>query len=330
MWISTETPGERNSHLLSFFQQDYANFELIFAVQQSSDPAAKLVQSLISEYRHVRSRLLITGRAPYPNAKVYSLDAMTSAASHDLLVLSDSDIRVEGTFLSRIAAEFASDRYDLATCPYRAQHGGTIWSRLEALGINTEFWAGVLVAKLTEGVRFAVGPTIIARRRVLDAIPWHTLSRYLAEDFVLGHRAAEENFRVDLSGCIVDHHLAGEPMRNNLLHRLRWARSTRRSRPWGYLGQIFTYPLPLALLLVLIAHSLWPVLIATLLLRSFAAEAVSDWVLGKQIGPSYWLLLPLQDVLGFGCRLVGFTGNSVHWRGRDFRVRLDGTFEPIP
>ncbi|MGI8958970.1 MAG: glycosyltransferase, partial [Bryobacteraceae bacterium] len=129
-------------NLISFFEQDYSRFELLFAVQYANDPAAELLRSLKALYPHVPCRLLVTGESPWASSKVYSLSLMTAAASHDLLVLSDSDIRVDRTFLSRIAAEFSADRYDLATCPYRAVPGRTIWSRLEALGMNTEFWGG--------------------------------------------------------------------------------------------------------------------------------------------------------------------------------------------
>lgn len=316
-------------NLVSFFEQDYDNFELMFAVQDTEDPAAELLHSLIALYPHVPCRLLITGESPYVSPKVYSLSLMTAAASHDLLVMSDSDIRVDRTFLSRIAAESSADRYDLATCPYRAVPGRTIWSRLEALGMNTEFWGGVLVAKLTEGVRFAVGPTIIARSKVLNAIPWNTLSGYHAEDFVLGQRAAEKGFRVDLSHCVVEHRIGSDTMQKSSLHRLRWARSTRRSRPWGYVGQVFTYPLPLALLLVGFAHSLWPALIITAVLRAFAADAVSNWVLNDPSWRRNWFWIPVQDLLGFVFWLAGFTGNSIHWRGRQYRLRADGTFELV-
>jgi ceramide glucosyltransferase len=317
-------------NLISFFEQDYSQYELLFAVQYADDPAAPLLQSLRTLYPQVPSRLLITGKSSYVSPKVYSLSLMTSAASHDLLVLSDSDISVDRSFLSRVAAEFATDRYDLATCPYRAVSGKTIWSRLEALGMNTEFWGGVLVAKLTEGVRFAVGPTVVVRRKVLNAVPWSTLGACHAEDFVLGQRAAEKGFRVDISHCVVEHHLGSDTLRENLLHRMRWGRSTRRSRPWGYVGQVFTYPLPLALLLVTFAHSLWPVLIISAVLRAFAADAVSNWALNQPLSIGNWLWIPVQDLLGFVFWVAGFTGNNIHWRGRQYRLHPDGTFELVP
>jgi ceramide glucosyltransferase len=316
-------------NLVSFFEQDYPQFELIFAVRHEHDPAHELVLSLVEQYPAVSSRILITGEPPYPNAKVYSLSLMTTAASYDLLVMSDSDIRVEKDFLKGISAEAYADRYDIATCPYRAVPGNTIWSRLEAIGMNTEFWGSALVAKLVEGVRFTIGPTVVARRKVLDAIPWPTLSGFLAEDFVLGQRAAELGFRVDLSQQVVEHRLSGDSMQKNFAHRLRWARSTRRSRPAGYIGQLFTYPLPTALILVALHHAYWPLLAGTIVLRALAAHAVSHLVLKGKLSVRNWLLIPLQDILGFAFWLAGFSGNHIDWRGRRYRLHRDGTFELV-
>jgi len=313
-------------NLVALFEQEYPAFEIIFAVRQNTDPAYALAASLMDRYPAIPCRLLLTGEPPYPNAKVYSLGTMTAVAAHDVLVMSDSDIRIDRNFLRRIAAEIDADQYDLATCPYRAIAGNTIWSRLEALGMNTEFWGGVLVAKLIEGVRFTIGPTVVARRRVLDAIPWKSLSGYLAEDFVLGQRAAEMGFRVALSQSVVEHRLSGESMRKNLAHRLRWARSTRRSRPAGYVGQLFTYPFPLALILIAINGHLWPVFAATLIVRSMAAYTVARRVLGTELGILNWLLMPVQDLLGFLFWVAGFSGNHIDWRGHRYRLHPDGTF----
>ena len=316
-------------NLRSFFEQQYPDFELLFAVRGSSDPAVGLVERLQAEYPLVASRLIVTGEPPYANAKVFSLSRMTPAATYDVLITSDSDVRASAGFLDRIALEVAEDRYDLASCPYRAVPGSHIWSLLEALGINTEFWGGAFVAKLLEGVRFTVGPTVVARRKVFDAIPWDNLSPYLAEDFVLGQRAAELGFRVDLSQVVVEHHLSDDSFKQNFSHRLRWARSTRRSRPWGYVGQIFTNPLPLAIVFVALAPKFWLVLVITAFLRALTAYATSGWVLRDPLFRRWWFLIPVQDLLSFVFWWVGFSGNRISWRGRKYRLRADGTFELI-
>ena len=175
------------SNLRTFFEQDYRSYELLFAVRFETDPAVNVVRKLQAEYSQIPSRLLLVGDPPYPNAKVWSLHHMTEAAQHEVLVMSDSDIRVTSDFLGTIAAEFQDPRLGVSSCPYRAVPGRSFWSILEAIGMNTEFLSGVIVARMLEGVKFALGPTATARKQVLSDIGgWNRLKDYLAEDFVLG------------------------------------------------------------------------------------------------------------------------------------------------
>jgi len=318
-------------NLRSFFVQDYPAFELLFAVREDNDPAATVVRRLQASYPAVPSRLVVSGTPPYPNAKVFSLDCMLALARYDVVVMSDSDIRVTPRMLRAVAAEFQDQRLGVATCPYRAVAGRSIWSRLEAIGMNTEFLAGLLVARLVEGVKFAVGPTVTARRQAIEAIGGLARLRdYLAEDFMLGRLAAEAGWRVILSSHIVEHRIGSEGFRANMRHRLRWARSTRRSRPGGYVGQLFTNPLPLALALVAVWPDWWPVFLAAVLLRALAAWATAGWVLGDAGALRRWWLLPVQDLLSFGFWLAGFFGNTVEWRGRRYYLLPDGRFRLQP
>jgi ceramide glucosyltransferase len=316
------------SNLRTFFEQEYPAFEILFSVREANDAAVAVVTRLQNEYPRVRSRLLVTGEPPYPNAKVYSLQLMLQAASHDLVVMSDSDIRVTPQLLQVAAAEFQDAKLGVATCPYRAVPGGSLWSRLEATGMNTDFWASALVARMIEGVHFAVGPTIVARRRALESIGgFDRLKDYLAEDFVMGKFAAEAGQRVILSSYVVEHHIGSATFRENVAHRLRWARSTRRSRPAGYVGQLFTMPLPLAVLVCMAAPAWWPILLAAFVVRVAAAYVVSGRVLHAKLN---WLLLPLEDLMAFGFWIAGFFGNTISWRGRRYRLFRDGRFELIP
>jgi len=286
------------------------------------------VARLQREYPKVASRLVLTGEPPYPNAKVYSLDRMLAAAANDLVVMSDSDIRVTPCLLRTVAAEFQNPHVGVATCPYRAVPGPSLWSRLEAIGMNTDFWGSALVARMLEGMHFAVGPTIAARRRVLHSIGgFARVQDYLAEDFVIGKFAAEAGHGVILSSYVVEHHIGSATLRHNVAHRLRWARSTRRSRPAGYVGQLFTMPLPLALLVCAALPAWWMVLPLTLIVRAAAAYTVSARVLRTKIN---WLLLPIEDLLGFCFWVAGFFGNTISWRGRRYRLFADGRFELIP
>ena len=315
------------ANLRTFFEQEYPAFEILFAVRSENDPAAPVVERLCREYSKIPTRLLVTGEPPYPNAKVYSLEQMLQATANDLVVMSDSDIRVTPDMLRRVAAEFQDAHLGVATCPYRAVSGPSLWSRLEATGMNTDFWGGALVARMLEGMRFAVGPTIVARRRVLNSIGgFARLKDYLAEDFVLGKFAAESGQGVILSSYVIEHHIGSATLKENIAHRLRWMRSTRRSRPAGYVGQLFTMPFPIALLVCAIAPAWWPVLPITIVVRALAAYAVSWKVLQARLN---WMLLPIEDVVGFCFWIMGCFGNTIFWRGRRYRLDSDGRFELI-
>jgi len=249
-------------------------------------------------------------------------------AKYDLLAMGDSDIRVDRNLLTLLAREFAEPRVGLITCPYRAVGGRSLWSRLEAIGMNTELLGGVLVARMLEGMKFALGCTLAVRRSVLDAMGGFAyLQEFLAEDFVIGHRAAEMGYEVLLSAAVVEHRIGSQGMGSNLSHRLRWARSTRRSRPAGYWGQVFTYPLPLSLLLWAVHGSAWPLVLLTLVLRAGAAIATSRYVVEDALVGKQWWLLPCQDVLGFLVWIGGFLGDTIVWRDRKCTVLPDGRLQ---
>ena len=314
-------------NLRTFFEQEYPEFEILLAVRNPDDPAIAVAEQMQARYPGVPSRLIVTGEPPYPNAKVYSLDRMLAAARHELLVMSDSDIRVTPNMLSTIAAEFQDAKLGLATCPYRAAPGRSFWSTLEAVGLNTEFIGGVLVARMLDGMKFALGPTIAARRSTLEGIGgFDAVKDFLAEDFVMGNLAAARGDGVILSSYVIEHRIGAQSLWANLRHRLRWNRSTRRSRPAGYVGQLFTNPLPLALLLWAARPEWWPVVAATALLRTAAAVATAGFVLRDPLTARLFFLVPLQDLLSFAMWLAGFFGNTILWRGRKYYLRPDGRF----
>jgi ceramide glucosyltransferase len=317
-------------NLRTFFTQKYPRFEILFAVRSSEDPAIPVAERLRAEYPAIPSRLIVTGEPPYANAKVFSLDHMLAAARHDLLVMSDSDIRVTPNMLSTIAAEFADPRLGLATCPYRAVPGRSFWSTLEAVGLNTEFIGGVLVARMLDGMKFALGPTITARRETLERIGgFDAVKDYLAEDFVMGKLAAERGYGVILSSYVIEHRIGAQAFAANLKHRLRWNRSTRRSRPWGYIGQVFTNPLPLALLLWAASPAWWPLVAATAIFRAAAGWATAGHARRDPLARRLWWLVPLQDVASFVVWVAGFFGNTILWRGRRYYLLPDGRFELV-
>ena len=317
-------------NLASSFEQQYPNFEVIFGVHTPDDPAVPVVERLRARYPKIPSRLVVAGQPPYPNAKVFSLANLYAVARHDLIVMIDSDVRVGPDLLSTVAAEFQDPKLGLATCPYRAVPGNSFWSTLEAVGLNTEFMSGLVTARLLDGVKFAVGPTIAARREAIESIGgFDALKDFLAEDFVMGQRAAERGWGVILSSFAIEHRIGSQRFVANVKHRLRWNRSTRRSRPWGYVGQLFTNPLPMALILWALAPSWWPVVAITALFRAAAAWSAAGPCLSDRLTLRLWYLVPLQDVFSFIMWIAGFFGNTVQWRGRSYYLRSDGRFDEI-
>ena len=326
-------------NLRSFFTQDYPHYEILFAVHRLDDPAVAVVEKVCREFpQHPKVRLLGTGEPAVPNAKAHSLGHLLARSQNAILVMSDSDMYVPPDLLRRIAAEFQPAESQPAelkhppvgvvTCPYRAVPGQGFWSRLEAIGMNTQFLAGVLVAWFIGEMDFALGPTLSARREVIEAMGgFADLGHYLAEDFVIGNRAPRLGYRVVLSSCVVEHRIGSQTFIGNLQHRLRWARSTRRSRPAGYWGEIFTHPLPLALLLCLVAPKLWPLIAVTALLRTLAAWSTAQRVLHDPLTRRKWWLIPIQDLMSFSVWVAGFFGNTIDWRGRRYKLLRDGRFQ---
>jgi ceramide glucosyltransferase len=155
------------------------------------------------------------------------------------------------------------------------------------------------------------------------------VKEFLAEDFVMGKLAAEQGYGVILSSYVIEHRIGAQRFAANFRHRLRWNRSTRRSRPWGYVGQLFTNPLPLALLLWAAAPAWWPVAAATVALRALAGIATAGLVLRDPLTARLWWAVPVQDVASFAVWAAGFFGNTIVWRGRKYYLRVDGRFEPV-
>lgn len=313
-------------NLRSFFVLDYPDYEILFAVHRGDDPAAVLVRKVQRHFpRGPSVHLVETGEPIIPNAKAHSLRHLVARAKHNILVMADSDVHVPRELLRSIVAEFCDPQVGVVTCPYRGVPGQKLWSQLEAIGINTEFLAGVLVARMLGGMDFALGPTLAAKREVIEALGgFAELGNYLAEDFVIGSRASEMGYRVVLSRCIVEHRIGSQDLALNMRHRLRWARSTRFSRPLGYWGQIFTNPIPLALLFWIAVPRSWPLLVFTAAVRGIAAWATSKGILDDALTKRRWWLISLQDVISFLVWILGFFGSTVEWRGRRYSIFGDG------
>jgi ceramide glucosyltransferase len=319
-------------HLESFFLQAYPSFEILFAVRRADDPAVAVAEGLMARYPRVPARLILTGEPPYANAKVYSMEKMAEAASGDILVITDSDTSVNKEYLQRVAAAFAPERVGAATSLYRGAPGADLWSKLEALGMSTEFMAGVVVAWFLEGMKFALGPSMAVRRECLQAIGgFAAMADYLGDDFVLGQWASEAGYEVALLPHPVNHHATALGFTGSFKHRLRWNRSSRFSRPAGYVGQGFTYGLPWALLLFLLAPLWWTglVLLAVAAARMWMAYELGTRLLNDHEAMRRFWLIPLQDALSFATWIGGFVGREIIWRNERYRLLEGGKFEPV-
>jgi ceramide glucosyltransferase len=319
-------------HLESFFLQDYPSFEILFAVRSADDPAVAVTERLMGRYPHVPTRLILTGEPPYASAKVYSMEKMAEAASADILVITDSDTSVAKDYLRRLAAAFAPERVGAATNLYRGAPGADLWSRLEALGMSTEFMAGVVVANHLEGMKFALGPSMAIRRECLRAIGgFAAMADYHDDDFALGNWASKAGYEVALLSHVVNHHATAVGFRSSFKHRLRWNRSSRFSRPAGYIGQGFIYGLPWALLLFLAAPFWWSgsLLFAMTAARLWMAYELASRLLDDREAPRRFWLIPLQDLLSLGAWIGGFAGREIVWRGERYRILEGGRIAPV-
>jgi ceramide glucosyltransferase len=264
---------------------------------------------------------------------------MLASAQYSHILINDSDIRVSPLYLRHIMAHFElpsrpGRAVGMVTAPYRGQAHGTIGSRMEALGIATDFIAGVLTARQIEGgIRFGLGSTLAVSRAALEASGGlEPLVDYLADDYELGVRIWRAGYEIALSGEVVETSLPAYRFRQFLAHQIRWSRSTRDSRKLGYAGLVFTYGLPWAIFnLVASGASLSSValLSLTLLARVALALSVGVGILGdRQVLRDLWLL-PLRDVVALGLWIWSFAGNTVAWRDQHFSLK-DGKMSRLP
>jgi ceramide glucosyltransferase len=306
--------------------QDYPVYELIFGVAEAGDPAAALVERLKSEFPERRIELLVCPLFLGTNGKVSSLVQMLPHARHRYLVINDSDIRVPADYLRRVISPLADPQIGLVTAPYRGAAAETLPSKLEALSISTDFFPSVLAARVLEGgIRFALGSTLAFSRDALETIGgFEPLLDYLADDYELGARIAAAGFKVELSETVVDTHLPAYTFREYCKHQLRWARTIREARKWGYAGLAVTFVLPWALLAVALARGAgwsWTLLGSAIVLRLGSALTAGKWILQDPQLPRDLWLVPLRDALALLLWVASFIGRTVSWRGDRFRLQ---------
>jgi ceramide glucosyltransferase len=314
--------------------QDYPEYEIIFGGNDPDDPAIESVKALQREFPDRRIQFVLSEKILGANVKVSNLAQMVTEARHDRLIVNDSDIRVEPDYLRRVTAPLADSRVGMVTCLYRGVAGPTLGSRLEALGISTDFCASVLAAhQLEGGIRLGLGSTMAFRRADLAKIGGFTsFVDYLADDYELGKRIASLGLTVKLSDVVVETYLPSYRLREFFAHQLRWARGVRDARARGYLGLVFTFGFLWALLALTASRGApwaWGALTVTLLLRFAVALIVGRGVLQDRRTMKDAWLIPLRDLLAVVVWIASLGGHTVTWRGDRFRLK-DGKLSRIP
>jgi ceramide glucosyltransferase len=331
---------EMYASLASHCMQDYrGEYEILFGVSSMDDPAVAAITRLQNEFPHQEIHLILCPEVRGANGKVSNLTQILPHAQHGHLLINDSDIKVSPHYLTRIMAGFemhrrADSRVGMVTAPYRGRAAATLGSRMEALGISTDFFAGALTSrKLEGGIHFGLGSTLAISREALDAsgglLP---LVDYLGDDYELGSRISRAGYEVFLSGEVVETFLPAYKFRDFLSHQLRWSRNVRDSRKRGYLGLVITFGLPWAVANFIASGFSLPsfaLLSITLAARFAVALTVGVAILGdRQVLRDSWLLLP-RDVIALGIWIWSFSSDTIEWRGERFTLN-HGKLERIP
>lgn len=325
-------------YLASFFEQDYPEYEILFCARDPEDAGLAIARDVAARYPHIPARFLSTGgQPPYINDKAISLEAMEKVATHQILVISDSDVRVTPGYLRAVAQSFADENVGALTCPYRgvavAANGSRagLWARLEAVGMSVEMTAGVLAARAVEGMQFVLGPTMAFRREAIHRMGgFKVTADYCADDFVLGNETYKLGQTVVLSHHAIDHMVINSGFVSTLKHQVRWMKSTRFSRPKGHFGTALTFSMPYGLLAWAAAAGLghpWGGLcffLLALATRLALAVAVGGFVVRDRAWIDLLALYPIRDLMGFGFWAASYFSSKILWRGHVYELLPGG------
>jgi ceramide glucosyltransferase len=311
---------------------DYGEYEVLFGVSDVNDPALELVERLQQEFPLRKLRVVPCPQVLGLNGKVSNLAQMLPQARYEHIIINDSDIVVPRDYLQRVLAPLSNPEVGMVTTLYRGIAGATLGSRLEALGLSTDFMGGVLVARALQGIRFALGGTIATTKTVLAAIGGlELLAEYLSDDYELGARTAAAGYRVELADTVVETAVPDYSFSEFWTHQTRWARTVKACRPAEYFWLIVTFALVWALLGVVIAPSAWwtwLLLAVTAIARLTSAVVVGRGVLrDPRVLRDLWLV-PLRDVAALGVWIASYFGREIEWRGQRFRLR-NGKLERV-
>ncbi len=319
-------------NLASFCRQDYPEYEVLFCIGDAEDPALPVIEKLMADFPECRIRVLFGSGRNATNDKVAKLARLVSEAQHEIVVISDSDVRVRPDYLRTVVAPLADPQVGAVTCFYIPTHETTLVQNLQSVGMLADFYAGILVAWQLDGVKFALGPSIATSRTRLNGFGgYEAIENRPADDLLVGRLISDQGFRVELLPYSVFTVADYQTFRDLFHKRLRWIVVMRHMRPWGHLGLIFTHGLPWCLAAIAIQPSL-PVA-AGYLGTYFLFRSAIAWMIGvrglKQSVPWKKLaLIPVWDAMAFVIWLISFGRKSVRWRDNDYCIR-DGMLVPL-
>ena len=324
---------EAYENFASFCRLDYPVYEVVFAVSDASDPVIPVIEKLRSEFPAVSIRLITNVPRVGTSDKVNNLCQLAQNAKYDLLVMSDSDVRVEADYLRQVTAPFADPKVGAVTAFYKSRTSGSLASNLDALGMYMDSAPAALVAKKIEGrLGFAFGWTMATSKKHLKKIGgWEAMVNHHSDDFELGNRIAQSGHRVALMEKPVSMVFPKGSLKEYFSHEMRWSIGLKSVRPWGYWGLVFTHGLPWAFIGAAIGST--PVaafyLLAYLILRVGLAWLTGVWGLGdRRLAKILWLV-PVRDAISFVVWVSGFFSERITWRGLEYRVQK-GRLIPVP
>jgi ceramide glucosyltransferase len=316
---------EAYENYASFCRQHYPEYEILFNVADESDPAIPVIETIIRDFPKVPIRLLIGAEQLGSFNKVNKLVRMAREAKYDILVVSDSDIRVGPEYLHAVVAPFRDSQVGAVTCLYRGLAGDSFGSRLEALGNSSDFDAGVLAGWQLQDVKFTLGATMATTKgRLAEIGGFEALVDLFVDDYELGHRIAALGYRIELISYPVDTVYPRQTLRESFAHQVRWNLAIRNAEPLKGLGLVFVHGLPWALLAGALAPSARLAAIylgGYVVLRFAMAWTVGVWGLRDPLLRRKIWMLPLRDAFAFVVWLRSLFNHRVHWRGAEYIIR---------
>ena len=324
--------AEAYENFASYCNQDYPDYELLFGIGDSDEAVLDVIERLKRDFPERRIRVVHVSGHTAPNDKVVKLTRLVSEAQNEVLAINDSDVRVRPDYLRSVVAPLRDPKVGAVTCLYVSTHEHTFLQKLQSIGMMCDFYAGILVARQLDGVKFAFGQTIVTTRKHLAEFGGYSaIENRPADDLLVGRLIAEQGFEVELLPYAVETVADFRSLPEFFFKRLRWMTVMRHMRPWGHVGLVFTQGLAWSVAAVALHPTL---LVALLYLGGYLATRIAmTWLIGvwgmKQKG--IWkkmMLVPLWDAWALLIWLLSFGRRSIRWRDIDYRIR-EGMLVPV-